>query len=91
MEYQIQVSKESEKDLAKARCYYKIKGIEENFLDDFITQINYLKSNPLLFQTRYKNVRKIHFNNFKYSIHYIIENQIVFILRILSHREEYGE
>jgi len=91
MAYQIQVSKESEKDLAKAICHYKIKGVEENFLDDFITQINYLKWNPFLFQIRYKNIRKIHFSNFKYSIHYLVENQIVFILRILNHREEYEE
>ncbi|TSE08790.1 type II toxin-antitoxin system RelE/ParE family toxin [Aquimarina algiphila] len=89
MEYQIQVAKEAEKDLSIAICHYKISGLEREFIEDFLYQISYLKSNPHLFQIRYRNVRKLHFNVFNYSIHYLIKGNIVYILRILSHRQEY--
>ena len=89
MEYQIQVSKEAEKDLVIAKCHYKTSGLEREFIDDYSAQIKYLKSNPYLFQIRYKRVRKIHFKTFKYSIHYLIDNDTVYIFRILSHSQEY--
>ncbi|WP_103864441.1 type II toxin-antitoxin system RelE/ParE family toxin [Aquimarina sp. I32.4] len=89
MGYQIQVSKEAEKDLAIAKCHYKASGLEREFTEDFSIQIKYLKANPYLFQVNYKRVRKIHFETYKYSIHYVIDNNIVYVLRILSHSQEY--
>ncbi len=89
MEYQIQESKEAEKDLVIAKCYYKGLGLEQEFIDDYLIQINYLKANPYLFQIRYKRIRKIHFERYKYSIHFLIDNDIVYIFRILSHSQEY--
>ncbi len=91
MEYQIKISKEAEKDLVIAKYHYKSSGLENDFIKDYILQIKYLKANPYLFQIRYKRVRKIHFKNYKFSIHYIIDNDIVYILRILSHAQEYQE
>lgn len=89
MGFQIKVSKEAEKDLLKAECHYKFLGQENTFNDDFVTQLKYLKANPYLFQIYYKNVRVIHLKQFKYSIHYIIENDIVYILRLLHQNEEF--
>ena len=89
MEYQIQVSKEAEKDLAIAKHHYTDFGLEYEFTEDYLTQIKYLKANPYLFQIRYKIVRKVHFKIYKYSMHYVIKNDIVYILRILNHSQEY--
>lgn len=89
MEYSIQVSKEAEKDLAIAQCYYKAKGLDSEFKEDFLEQIKYLQANPYLFQIHYRTIRKISFNTYKYAIHYTIDNDIVYIFRILNHRQEY--
>ena len=88
MAYQIKVSKDAEKDLRTAKFHFAISGLENEFDKDFLTHIDYLKGNPFLFQMYYRKVRRIHFRAFKYSIHYIIENEIVYILRILHHKQE---
>ena len=89
MEYQIKISDEAEKDLIIAKCHYRISNQEIVFDDDFVEQIKYLKANPYLFQIYYRNIRRIHFKQFKYSIHYTIKDEIVYIFRILHHKQEY--
>jgi plasmid stabilization system protein ParE len=83
MEFQIKISQEAEKDLQTAKCFYRAKGIENQFDKEFLAQIAYLKLNPYLFQLYYRSVRKVHFDTFKYSIHYIIEKEEILILRVL--------
>jgi hypothetical protein len=87
MEYQIKVSKEAEKDLIIARCHYKISNQEKVFDNDFINQVKFLKANPFLFQIYYRNIRKVHFKQFKYSIHFSITKDIVYVFRILHHKQ----
>ena len=89
MAYQISISKDAEKDLLTAKCHYRISGLEEIFDNDFLKQLAYLKANPLLFQIYYRNVRSAHFNSFKFSIHFIIQNDTVYILRILHHLQKF--
>jgi len=89
MGYQIKISTEAERELSIAICYYRISNVEELFVRDFKKQLDYLEANPLLFRYYYRNVRKVHFDNFKYSIHFIIKNKVVYILRILHHKQEY--
>ena len=88
MEYQIKISKEAERDLLSAKCHYKITNLEKQFDADFMSQIQYLKVNPFLTQLYYRNIRRIHFNTFRYSIHYIVQDNTVFILRILHHKQK---
>lgn len=90
MAYQINVSKDAEKDLLTAKCHYRVSGLEETFDTDFINQIAYLKANPFLFQIYYRNVRRAHFNTFKFSIHFIIHNEVVYILRVLHHKQKFN-
>jgi len=80
MEFQIKISQEAERDLQTAKCFYKAKGIESQFDKEFMAQIAYLRSNPYLFQLYYRSIRKVHFDTFKYLIHYIIEKEAVLIL-----------
>ncbi len=89
MVYQIKVSKEAERELSIAKCYYRISNLETLFDSDFKKQVNYLEVNPFLFRFYYRNVRRVHFNNFKYSIHYVIKNKVIYILRILHHKQDY--
>ncbi len=89
MAYQIKVSKDAEKDLLTAKCHYRISRLEQDFDNDFKSQISYLRANPFLFQIYYRNVRRAHFSTFKYSIHFIIHNDAVFILRVLHHKQKF--
>ncbi len=88
MEYPINISKDGEKDLQTGKCFYRFSGLEDDFNTDFIGQIAYLKSNPFLFKVYYRNVRRLHFQDFNYSIHYLIREQNVSILRILNHKQD---
>jgi len=89
MAYQINVSKDAEKDILTAKCYFRISGLEYDFDSDLISQIAYLKANPFLFQGYYRNIRRFHFSSFRYSIHFVIKNNVVFILRVLHHKQAY--
>ncbi|MBT8183361.1 MAG: type II toxin-antitoxin system RelE/ParE family toxin [Eudoraea sp.] len=89
MEYQVKVSKDAEKDILTAKCHYRISGLEKLFDDDLIEQVAYLKANPFLFQIYYRNIRRAHFNNFKYSIHFIVQSDTVYILRVLHHKQKF--
>jgi len=89
MVYQIKISEKAERELLIAKCYYRVSNLENLFDSDFKKQINYLESNPFLFRFYYRNVRIVHFNNFKYSIHFISKNKVIYILRILHHKQEY--
>lgn len=89
MGYQINVSKDAEKDILTAKCHYRISGMEEDFDKDFMIQIDYLRANPFLFQIYYRNVRRVHFSGFKYSIHFIVQNDSVYILRVLHHKQKF--
>jgi hypothetical protein len=89
MAYQINVSKDAEKDILTAKCHYRVSGLEQTFDADFKSQISYLRANPFLFQIYYRNVRRAHFNTFKYSIHFIVHNDAVYILRVLHHKQKF--
>ena len=89
MAYPIKVSKDAEKDLLTAKCHYKASGLEQAFDLDFKNQIAYLQANPFLFQVYYRSIRPAHFTHFKYSIHFMINNGEVYILRILHHKQKF--
>lgn len=89
MGYPINVSKDAEKDILTAKCHYRISDLEEDFDSDLMAQIAYLRANPFLFQIYYRNVRRIHFRGFKYSIHFVVQHDSVYILRVLHHKQKF--
>ncbi len=89
MAYQVNVSKEAEKDILTAKCHYRISGLEDLFDTDFKNQTDYLKANPFLFQFYYRSIRRVHFASFKYSIHFVIKNDVIYILRVLHHKQKF--
>ncbi len=90
MIYQIKIEKEAEKDIIIAKCYYKSSNQEKKFDKDFLEQINYLKTNPFLFQVYYRNIRVVHFTHFLYSIHFIIKEGDVLVIRVLHQNQMYN-
>jgi hypothetical protein len=89
MAYNILISKEAEIELGVADCYFRTKNLERAFREDFVKQLEFLERTPLSFQKKYRDVRVILFNDFNYSIHFIIEDQKVLILRILNQRQNF--
>lgn len=87
MAYQIKVSNEAERQLSIAQCFYKASSLDDLFNQDFLKLINSLEANPLVFRAYYRNVRRTYFDNFKYSIHYIVNKREVYILAILHHKQ----
>lgn len=91
MAYQINVSKDAEKDLLITKCNYSVSGLDETFDINFNNPIVYLKSNPFRYQIYYRNVRVAHFITFKYLIHFIIHNEVIYILRVLPHMQKFNQ
>lgn len=89
MAYKVLISKEAEVELSVADCYFRTKDLEKAFRADLLKQLEFLEATPFSFQMRYKEVRIILFNHFNYSIHYIIKDQTVLILRILNQRQNF--
>lgn len=89
MAYQIKVSKDAEKDILTAKCHYRISGLELAFDIDFKNQMNYLRADPFLFQIYYRNVRRVNFASFKYLLHFMVHNDIIYILRVLHHKQKF--
>jgi len=89
MAYRVVISREAEVELGIADCYFRTKDLEKAFWIDFLKQLEFLGKTPLSFQKKYREVRIILFNDFNYSIHYIVEEETVFILRILNQRQDF--
>ena len=89
MAYNIVISKEAQVELEFADCYFRTKNLEKAFRKDFLEQLKFLERTPLSFQQKYRDVRVILFRDFNYSIHYTVEGNSVFILRILNQRQHF--
>lgn len=79
----------AKKELHQAMCYFEIYERSTDFLNDFESQVEIIKNMPYGFQVRYKQVRIISFNHFKYTIHYIIKDTTIFILHVLNQSQSY--
>ncbi|NJY64111.1 hypothetical protein HC174_15315 [Salinimicrobium sp. CDJ15-81-2] len=89
MAYKVLISKEAEIELSVADCYFRTKDLEKAFRGDFLKQLEFLETTSISFQKKYKEVRIILFYEFNYSIHYIIEANTVWILRMLNQRQNF--
>lgn len=89
MDYDVQISREAQIELEVAECFFCAKNLQDDFLDDFFRQISFLKTNPEAFQIKYRDIRILCFEQFNYSIHYIIDKYKVLILRILGQRQNF--
>jgi len=65
--------------------------LADRFIDNFENTINQIEINPFIYQLRYKNIRIANFSKFPYSIHFIVENESIFILNVLHQKSYYKE
>ena len=65
-----------------------LKDTPDN-LKEFETLLKRVEENPLQFQIRYRAIRIAHLKRFPYSIHYFVEDDVIFVLRLLHQKQYY--
>lgn len=65
--------------------YYDAISIDlgNRFEEDFKKTLAYIKQNPLHFSKRYYNVRIALLENFPFSIHFMVEGNVIYVLKVL--------
>jgi mRNA-degrading endonuclease RelE of RelBE toxin-antitoxin system len=76
-EYKIKIDPEAIEDIQLATDWYnnQIPGLGNRFQEQVKTQVNYLKSNPLGYAIRYKNVRCALVRKFPFLIHFEVDDK----------------
>ncbi len=70
--------------------YEKIsEELADRFHSEFWNKIDAIKENPLQYPYRYKTIRIAHLKVFPYGIHFIIEDKIIRVFKILHHKQYY--
>ena len=84
MKYRLNISEDAKLDIADAKNYYAVidKNLAKRCMSDIIQVIDRLEKNPLHHQLRYRNVRIAFTKSFPFGIHFIIEGEKIFILRV---------
>ena len=85
MLFNVNFSDESLLDIRETREYYSQVSliILKKFDDELTKSIELLKVNPNHFQKRYRNINIVFTKKFPFGIHYIFENNRIYIQRIL--------
>lgn len=85
MKYKIIVKPKAEKELQKALNWYDDQkdGLGIELYIEIADIIDRIKENPNYFQKRYRNFRISFTKKFRYGIHYIVEEEIIYIHAIL--------
>jgi plasmid stabilization system protein ParE len=84
--YKLIIKPLAELDATEAAKWYNDKrdGLGDEFLLALDAKINNLQRNPYSFQLIYKNIRRTLTERFPYGIFFIIENETIYILAIIS-------
>ena len=70
--------------------YEKIsEELADRFHNEFWNKIDAIKENPLQYPYRYKTIRIAHLKVFPYGIHFIIDDKIIRVFKILHHKQYY--
>lgn len=77
----------------KAIDYYDDISIElgNRFEQDFKQTLQYIKQFPLHFSRRYNNIRIALFENFPFSIHFMVEGNVIYILKVIHTKRFFKE
>lgn len=91
MSYIIKFEKNSLFDFNEGIAYYKLISeiLSERFYNEFWKCVENLKENPYAYQIRYLNIRIIKVNSFPFTIHFLIENDIIYVQRVLHDKRQY--
>jgi plasmid stabilization system protein ParE len=91
MLFKIEISEEAENQIFEAYFYYAeiSESLGKSFNTELINTIDYLGEKSGYFQSRYNGVRIVLTKKFPYSVHYVIKNETVFVLKILHQKQFY--
>lgn len=93
MIFQLVFTAKADQDLTKIRIWYD--GINNKLTQKLFIELgkelNVIKNEPLIYQTRYRSIRIAFINRFEYGIHFIIKDDTILILRILHNKQYFNE
>jgi hypothetical protein len=91
MLFNVNFSDESLLEIRETREYYSQVSliILKKFDDEFTKSIELLKVNRNHFHKRYRNINIVFTKKFPFEIHYIFENNRIYIQRILHQKRFY--
>jgi plasmid stabilization system protein ParE len=90
MSYLITYRIQAEKDLTDIQTYYNeiSPTLTKRFFEEFFETLQFIETEPKLFQARYRQIRIAPFYRFPYGIHYKEANNQITIFRVL-HTKRY--
>lgn len=91
MSYTLKFLADSTHDFNDGISFYdKISSdLADRFHTELIAKIEEIEMNPKHFQIRYRNVRIAHLIKFPFSIHFFVEENIIYIVKILHQKRVY--
>ncbi len=89
--YAIKFRDGSTDDFEKGYDYYEKISAElaNKFTEELKESIKNIEIRPLHYAVKYRKIRIAQFNNFPFSIHYIVEGSVIYILKILHQKRFY--
>lgn len=64
-------------------------NLADRFDIDFKLKLDDIEEDPFLYQIRYRNIRVAYLTDFPFGIHFIIEKDIIHIIKILHTKRHY--
>ena len=91
MNYSIKFEENTLANFQKAIEHYEqvSEELANKFHNEFWNKIDLVKENPLHYQVRYKSIRIAHIKTFPYVIHFILNDKIIRVFKILHHKQYY--
>lgn len=85
MSYTLIIKSLAQIDIEEAAFWYEQKsvGLGSVFLEEIEDKLLIIQKNPNLFEIKYKQIHQAFLYRFPFSIHYIIDMEIIFVLAIL--------
>ena len=85
MKYSIKFEEDCLTDFFEGIAYYETisDSLAEKFHREFWKTIDLIKANPLHYQNRYKEVRIAFTEIFPFGIHYVVDENMITVLKIL--------
>jgi len=91
MKYTLKFREGSTQDFENSISYYNKISIDlaDRFHKEFKNRIEEIEENPLHHQLKYRNIRIANLKKFPFSIHFIIEANVIHIIKILHQKRVY--
>lgn len=93
MTYHLVFTLQADQDLNKIKVWYDNinTALTQDLFLELSDEFKIFKKSPLIYQTRYKQIRVAFLKRFEYGIHYLIEENQLIVLRILHNKQYFNE